>query len=174
MRTQRKSHEDERSRSDGHPRPAGTDTVHHDRDAVIADSRVVDRLPDHQMERMSISLQASAGNSGVAALLTGQRDASGPAASGPDAAERHITQLTARVNAAPSFIARTVAVLSRGDRVTLTGERRGGWHQVVTPDGSTGWIHESAWTSSRPRRSSAPGTAGGAEPPDEIEIGGRG
>jgi len=143
---------------------------------AVADARLVGRLPDAQLQRMAESIQGSLGNQGAAALFGGVQRA--PAASKPEPAagsnQVTIQILTARLVEKPSFIAHTVAVLSRGDLVTLTGERKGGWHRVVTPDGAVGWLHQSAWQTSTPKLSSAPGAGGGTEPREEIEIGGRG
>jgi len=142
-------------------------------------TRSVGHLPGFQFQRLAETLQGSLGNRRVAALLTAvQRAPGGPFPSDPRPAPRsteaEIKRISARVNEEPRFFARAVAVLSRGDRVTLSGERRGGWHRVVTPEGKSGWIHESAWPTSKVRLSSSPGGSGRREAPEEVEIAGRG
>lgn len=142
-------------------------------------NRSADHLRGFQFQRLAETLQGSLGNRRVAALLTAvQRVPGEPVASdprpAPRSADKVITVLRARVNEGPGFLARAVEVVSRGDRVTLSGERRGGWHRVVTPKGQSGWIHESAWPTSRVRLSSSPGGSGRRPPPEEVEIAGRG
>jgi hypothetical protein len=142
-------------------------------------NRSADHLRGFQFQRLAETLQGSLGNRRVAALLTAvQRAPGGPVPSDPRPAPRstevEIRRISARVNVEPRFLAREVEMVSRGDHLTLSGERRGGWHRVVTPEGRSGWLHESAWLTPKVRLSSAPGAGGGSEPREEVEIGGRG
>jgi hypothetical protein len=137
--------------------------------AVVTDRSLMGRLPEAQLQRVAESIQGSVGNQETAALLAGvQREKAG------STEQKQVTVLQARVVLKPSFIARTVAILSRGDTVTLTGERQGDWYHVMTSDGQAGWLHKTAWSSAPPPKvTSAPGVGWGP-PPEEIEIGGRG
>jgi len=151
-------------------RPRARDAAPRSTDPGLdVDPRLVAQLPGAQLQRMAEAIQGSVGNHEAATLLgTVQREPTGA----PD--QKQVSILRARVVQKPSFIARTVATLSRGDTVTLTGERQGDWFHVVTSDDLTGWMHRSAWASApAPKLTSAPGVGWGP-PPEEIEIGGRG
>lgn len=141
----------------------------------VTDVRLAGQLRGPQLQRLAETLQGTLGNQGAGAVLGDVQRT--PASSQPESSGRPspktIQVLSARLVQKPSFIAATIVVLSRGDQVTPTGEQKGGWHRVVTADGAVGWIHQSAWQTSRPKLTSAPG-AGGGEPPEEIEIAGRG
>jgi SH3-like domain-containing protein len=47
------------------------------------------------------------------------------------------------LRATPSFLGRAVATAAYADRVEVLADQNG-WMQVRTPQGTTGWVHESA------------------------------
>ncbi len=59
------------------------------------------------------------------------------------AAPMNVQVRNARVRATPSQLGKTVATMDYGD-VVETGAVQNGWYPVTMPDGTKGWLHESA------------------------------
>ena len=55
---------------------------------------------------------------------------------------------TGKLRARPSFLGQVIASVAYGDRVSVLDEK-GGWIQIRTSDGRTGWIHQSALTTKK-------------------------
>lgn len=84
---------------------------------------------------------AQAGFAGVAPA--GQLDEDKGAASlSKFPRKARILSMEAAVMAKPQFMGVRVAMLKRGEEVTLTGAQ-GAWYECITPEGAKGFIHKS-------------------------------
>ncbi len=80
--------------------------------------------------------------------------------------------LTAKVMAAPKFIGKSTAAVSRGQKLKVA-ETKGDWLKVT--GGASGWIHLTNVTDREVTLSSKPGQdAKGTASRDEVELAGRG
>jgi len=79
----------------------------------------------------------------------------------------------AQMRATPSFLGAMVAPLNYGDRLQVV-EQQGDWAKVTTPDGKTGWVHNSALTKKKIAMSAGDASAQTAASTDEMALAGKG
>lgn len=77
-----------------------------------------------------------------------------------------------QVRSTPSFLGAVVATVGYGQSVEVLSAKSP-WHQVKTPDGRTGWMHESALTEKRVSMQSGGAVRPGASG-DEMALAGKG
>jgi len=78
------------------------------------------------------------------------------------------------LRATPSYLAKIVARVSYGDRVTVLAEQ-GGWKKVATAGTKAqGWMHGTALTSSRIALKAGQANVGSSVSRDEIALAGKG
>jgi uncharacterized protein YgiM (DUF1202 family) len=73
----------------------------------------------------------------------------------------------------PSFLGSATAAVNYGTRVEVL-TTRGPWHQVRTPAGQTGWLHDSALTEKKLTLRSGEQDAAVAADGDELALAGKG
>lgn len=79
----------------------------------------------------------------------------------------------AKVRATPSQLGKAVATVDYG-AVVEAGAAQNGWCQVTMPDGTTGWLHESALTKKRIAMSAGTSDAATGVSSDEVALAGKG
>ncbi len=79
----------------------------------------------------------------------------------------------AKVRATPSQLGKTVATVDYG-AVVEAGAAQNGWCPVTMPDGTTGWLHESALTRKRIAMSAGTSDAATGVSSDEVALAGKG
>ena len=78
-----------------------------------------------------------------------------------------------RVRATPSQLGATVATVDYG-AVVQAGPLQNGWYPVTTPDGKTGWLHESALSRKPVAMRAGTGDAATGVSSDEVALAGKG
>lgn len=73
----------------------------------------------------------------------------------------------------PSFLGRVVATVTYGDSLPVIQSARG-WIQVRTPDGTVGWLHESALTAKKVTLKSGAGSVQTTADTREVALAGKG
>lgn len=79
----------------------------------------------------------------------------------------------AKVRATPSQLGKAVATVDYG-AVVEAGAVQNGWCPVTMPDGTTGWLHESALTKKRIAMSAGTSDAATGVSSDEVALAGKG
>ncbi len=88
------------------------------------------------------------------------------------AATMSVQVQSGQVRSTPSFLGGVVATVGYGQPVEVVSTQ-GPWRQVKAPDGSVGWMHETALTAKRASASSGGAAAAGASG-DEMALAGKG
>ncbi len=80
---------------------------------------------------------------------------------------------TSKLRSRPSFLGSTVTEVGYGAQVTIKSQR-GPWVQVTTPDGQSGWLHESALSEDELAMVSGTINADTGASGEEIALAGKG
>ena len=78
-----------------------------------------------------------------------------------------------KVRATPSQLSRVVGTVEYG-AVVQTGALQKGWYPVTLPDGTTGWLHESALSTKPVAMSAGTSDAATGVSSDEVALAGKG
>ena len=78
-----------------------------------------------------------------------------------------------KMRSRPSFLGKVVAELDYGTEVTVQ-KRQGPWVKITTPDGKSGWLHESALGEKAVAMSSGSGNVDTGASEDELALAGKG
>jgi SH3-like domain-containing protein len=89
------------------------------------------------------------------------------------AASMSVQVRNCKVRATPSQLGRTVATVEYGTQVQ-TGQLQKGWYPVTTPDGKTGWLHESALSTKPIAMQAGTTDAATGVSSDEVALAGKG
>ena len=88
------------------------------------------------------------------------------------AASMRVQVQSGQIRNTPSFLGGVVASVAYGQQVDVV-RTQGAWHQVQTPDGKSGWMHDSALTAKRVGMQSGGSVTSGASG-DEMALAGKG
>lgn len=81
---------------------------------------------------------------------------------------------SARLMDQPKLWGKPVGTLSYGDELSLSGEAAAGWFQVQTRSGKSGYLHQSALTTSRIVLHSGGSAGSGAADQSDVVLAGKG
>ena len=89
------------------------------------------------------------------------------------AAAMNVQVQSGQVRSTPSYLGAVVTTVSYGQSVEVVATQ-GAWHQVRTPDGKTGWMHDSALTTKRVSMQAGGAAARTGATGDEMALAGKG